>query len=175
MQYLIELANHIIKYYNFLNLRINCKPLNSVTDKLLPSITFNGIFSGGYNVKFTISNHPGYNVPCLYFQVYEISSYEDENGFEIETENLTFDNESLNFILRSHQKHLIKDSSCFNNGVDLTTVPIDLFNTMNNTYFYIHPCQFHELTCDADANHTLNESNNKFVWIELFFAVLGIY
>lgn len=174
MEYLQELFEHIRKKYNFNNIRLNCKPLDPITDALLPSITFDGLFSDKYNVKFTISYHPGYDVPCLYFQIYQISIIEDQNGFEIEREFLTFDNNSLNFILRSHQKHLIKNSSCFVNSSMISAAPIDLFSTMNNTYFYIHPCQLHQLVSVADATEK-TDTPHKFVWIELFLAVLGIY
>lgn len=174
MGYLQELFHYIEKKYNFNNLRLNCKPLDSITDTLVPSITFEGLFSDKFNVKFTISNHPSYDVPCLYFQIYQVSIIQDKDGFEIEREFLTFDNKCLNFILGSHQRHLIKESSCFVNPSLIRTAPIDFFSTMNNTYFYIHPCQLHGLTSVADATGKTFKSNN-FVWIELFLAVLGIY
>ncbi|KAG0688674.1 hypothetical protein C6P40_000687 [Pichia californica] len=142
MEELQCIFQYIYENYNFNNLNINSNNDNNNTnesntsDSLSPSITFNAIYSKSFNVKFTIAIHPGYDVPCIYFQIFKISF--DDGGFE--TEILTFDDDSLNTIIYSHQSEISKNPSKYTIISPISqSSPIDLFNTSNNTYFYIHP------------------------------------
>lgn len=169
LEYLTQLAHFLRATYNFRNVTTRGDSNNSDLT-LTPSVTFNAFYNTTYSVEFTIAWHPGYDVPCVFFQIYT-SETEDDDLFDSKT--LTFDQKALHFLMHTRQRHLLKSHSTSTSTGEPSSVlsspsevSVALFTGPTSTYFYIHPCQ--------TAALAVGEVHD-FRWLGFFLAALGIY
>lgn len=158
----------------FLNSRYN---FDNVCLTIEPAVTFTAKYNPQLTLRFKISWHPGYDVPCVFFQIFKTVL---DDFDQVESQLLTFDPDTLHLITHSRYPHLIKGSSTLTYPTTVTTTltnmaSIDLFSTPDNSSFYIHPCQTSlllQIDPPADAS---SHNNNNMNWLALFLAAVGIY
>lgn len=152
--YLSELQSYLSLHYKFANYILSSQSL---------AFTARDPYSPIY-LQFRISLHPSYNLPTLYFQLHLLAV---EDGFLSDT--VTFDSDVLHKYVNTRHGEFVKkiaaaqSTTNFENSrqqpTNLSRIAID-----NKGYYYLHPCQLHQLSYEKDH-----------AWTGLFLSCLGIY